>query len=87
MNHDPLKAVEQLAMQARNDDFTPPVDSVANVLRRIRRQDERSDNVLTWFAAASTAAALGMAIYITTLLYTMSDPMISLFQLFPDMLI
>ena len=80
--NDPLKMVEKLAARAR-EQKPPSVDVADGVIQRIRQGEEPGFNPLMVFAAGSLASAAGVAVFSASLLYTITDPLWSLFEMTP----
>jgi hypothetical protein len=78
--HDPMKDLEGLAARARRE-AVPPVDVERQVLRRIRQMPEPTDRALLLFAIASFAAAAVVVAISTSLLYRITDPFWTLFEM------
>jgi hypothetical protein len=75
-----MKDFARLAARARREPV-PPVDVERQVLRRIRPLPETADRALLVFAIASFAAAAVIVVISTSLLYRITDPFWTLFEM------
>ncbi len=82
---DPFKYLDELAARAREEE-APRVDVAPGVLYRIRQKGESLVRPLAIFALGSSAVAVVALGFIGYLLYTIMDPLRTLFQLMPVML-
>ncbi len=79
---DPLKSLEELAARAREEE-APRVDAAPGVLHRLWQREDSLVRPLAIFALGSSAVAIAALGFIGYLLYTIKDPLRTLFQLMP----
>ena len=81
---DPLKTLDELVARARKEE-APRLDAAPGVLYHLRQRKESLERPLAVFALGSSAAAVVALGFIGSLLYTITDPLWTLFQMMPTM--
>jgi len=78
--NDPLRYIEQIAVQARKEK-TPTVSVADQVLLRIREARPVGYGPLAWIAAGSAAIAAGVAAFVVPLIQAINSPLTAFFHM------